>query len=146
MGMMTIDELATNIDGLKVRVDTLTTTVNGLGTTVGSLATTVGNLATTVDKVAISIQKDLLGLDAKISALSDKVDDMRIATKKDIADLREEMNVKFATHSELQSVEDRILEEIGKIKYAKEIDELRGRVNIIEREIGIKPQVPSLST
>ncbi len=107
--------------------------------TIDNLGTKVDGLAGTIEKLAVSIQTDLLGLGAKISTLINKVDDIetRMATKQDLADLCEEMNAKFATHSELQAVEDRILEEIGKIKYAKEIDALRTRVNLIEQKIGI---------
>ena len=88
----------------------------------------------TIDDLAISIQTDLLTLRMTI-------EEGFLASKKEITDLREEMNAKFATHSELQSgldrLRDEILEEIGKIKYAKEIDALRIRVKTIEQHIGI---------
>lgn len=60
-----------------------------------------------------------------------------MATKHDLAALRDEMISRFATHSELQAIEDRLLEEMAKIKYAKEIDELRTRVNRVEQQLGI---------
>jgi hypothetical protein len=90
----------------------------------------------TLDRLAVSIQTDLLSL------RNDMNDGFaRMATKQDLADLRDEMISRFATHSELQSaiggLRDEILEEIGKIKYAKEIDELRSRMNRVENELGI---------
>ncbi len=95
-------------------------------------AMTENNKPKWFEEFAAALQKDLLALR----------DDMRegfskMATKQDLADLRAEMFATFATHSELQSVEDRLLEEIGKIKYAKEIDELRFRMNRVEGELGI---------
>lgn len=79
----------------------------------------------------------------------------RMATKDDIRLIREEMATKkdlerFATKEELatafDALADRIAiakedlqDQIAGLKYAKEIDELRSRVNVLERKVGIKP-------
>lgn len=96
----------------------------------------------TLDDFAVLIQKDLA----------------RLATKDDIRIVREELATKatkqdlerFATKEELETafgtLADRIAiakenlqEQIAGLKYAKEIDELRSRVNTLERKVGIKP-------
>jgi hypothetical protein len=88
------------------------------------------------EELATSIQADLLEIKTNVRGINEKM--MQMATKQDIADLREEFIVRFATHSELQSVKEELLEEIKKIKYAKEIDELRARMTRVEREHGIR--------
>lgn len=92
----------------------------------------------TLEDVAAAIQGDLLAIRRDMVTKQD-IAELRdeMATKRDLAVLREEMISRFATHSELQAVEDRLLEEMGKIKYAKEIDELRARVKRVEQELGI---------
>lgn len=98
----------------------------------------------TLDDFAVLIQKDLARMATK--------DDLKnLATKEDLAAIRSEMATRkdlerFATKEDLEATRDRInvvgdrLEEkIDGLRYAKEIDELRSRVNVIERKVGIKP-------
>ena len=106
------------------------------------------NKPITLDDFAALIQKDLARMVTK--------DDLKnLTTKKELATIRSEMATKndlerFATNEELQTafdtLADRIAiakedlrEEIAGLRYAKEIDELRSRVNVIERKVGIKP-------
>jgi hypothetical protein len=108
------------------------------------------NKPMTIDDLALAIQGDFHELKKDIAdirgtmATKQDLKEIRavMATKQDLADLREEMSTRFATRSELQSsvlsARDEIMEEIGKIKYAKEIDELRDRVQRVERELGIR--------
>ena len=102
----------------------------------------------TIDELAISIQTEFLDIHHHFDDINSELGDIRAEmrqgfreTKQEISDLRDDMNLNFATHSELQAVEDRLLKEIGKIKYAKEIDDLRHRVGVIEDEIGLSPQI-----
>jgi hypothetical protein len=92
----------------------------------------------TLEDLAAAIQGDFLAIRRDMATKQD-IAELReaMATKHDIAALRDEMISRFATHSELQAVEDRLLEEMAKIKYAKEIDELRTRVNRVEQQLGI---------
>jgi flagellar biosynthesis component FlhA len=92
----------------------------------------------TLEDLVASIQGDLLAIRRDMATKQD-IGDLReeVATKHDLAALRDEMISRFATHSELQAIEDRLLEEMVKIKYAKEIDELRARVKRVEQELGI---------
>jgi hypothetical protein len=96
----------------------------------------------TIEDLAGSIQRDFVAIREDLRGVRREVSDMRdeTATRQEIADLREEVTSRFATRSEIQSVvasaKDEIIEEIGKIKYAKEIDELRDRVENLERQLG----------
>lgn len=112
---------------------------------------TIDDLAASIQKEFVAIRKDMATkselalLRGEIAGMRETMDGMRetMATKKDLADLREEISTRFATRSELQSAvsaaKNEILEEIGKIKYAKEIDELRVRVQRVEQKLGIGP-------
>lgn len=101
---------------------------------------------------ATAIQQDLLSLHTELgvtrtemAAMRSEMTTMRseMATKQDLADLREEIISRFVTRSELQSsidmLRDEILEEIDKVRYAKEIDALRTRTTRIERKLGMGP-------
>jgi hypothetical protein len=92
----------------------------------------------TLEDLAAAIQGDFLAISRDMATKQD-IAELReeMATKHDLAALRDEMISRFATHSELQAIEDRLLEEMAKIKYAKEIDELRTRVNRVEQQLGI---------
>jgi cell division protein FtsB len=88
----------------------------------------------TLDGFAVLIQKDL-------ARMATKEDLKHLATKEDILHIREER----ATKEKLADVADRISntkddlqEQIAGLKYAKEIDELRERVNVLEAKLGIK--------
>jgi DNA gyrase/topoisomerase IV subunit A len=104
---------------------------------------TIDRLAVTIETLSCAIRNDFAEVRADLAGLRENIDDIRakMATKQDIADLRDEMIARFATHSEFQSaigtMKDELLEEIGKIKYAKEIDDLRSRMNRVEHELGI---------
>jgi hypothetical protein len=106
--------------------------------------------AMTLDDFAVLIQKDLARMATK--------DDIRairkeMATKDDLQALRDETRKEFAvirermaTKEDLAAVSDRISvakeqlqEQISGLKYAKEIDELRARVNTLESKVGIRP-------
>jgi hypothetical protein len=109
----------------------------------------------TLDDFAVLIQKDLARMatkdDLKHLATKDELAAMRgeianirevMVTKKDLLVIREEM----ATKEDLAAVSDRISvakdelqEQIAGLKYAKEIDELRARVNTLEHKVGIRP-------
>ena len=106
----------------------------------------------TIDELAIAIQAEFLDIRSQFAEIRGQIRELReeiagikavMATKQDLADLREEMIARFATHSELQSavdgLRDELTEEIRKISYAKEIDELRGRMGRVEYELGIGP-------
>jgi hypothetical protein len=98
----------------------------------------------TIENLAVAIESDFAQLRNVMSGLRDGMGVVRstMATKQDLADLRDEIGERFATHSGLQSVvskaKEELMEEIGKIKYAKEIDELRARVQRVEHDLGIK--------
>ncbi len=94
----------------------------------------------TTEDLILALHKDVLAIRETMATKSDLAAlREQMATKQDLADLRDEMNARFATHSELQPVKEEILEELRKIKYAKEIDELRVRVQRLERQVGIAP-------
>jgi hypothetical protein len=102
----------------------------------------------TLDDFAVLIQKDL-------ARMATKEDLKGLATKQELAEIREEMATKkdlqlmreeMATKEDLAAVSDRISvakdelqEQISGLKYAKEIDELRARVNTLEHKVGIRP-------
>ena len=101
----------------------------------------------TLDDFAVLIQKDL-------ARMATKEDLKGLATKQELAEIREEMATKrglqnireeMATKDDVAAVSDRISvakdelqEQISGLKYAKEIDELRARVNVLESKLGIK--------
>jgi hypothetical protein len=102
----------------------------------------------TLEDFALLIQKDL-------ARMATKEDLEGLATKRELAEIREEMATKkdlqaireeMATKEDLSAVSDRISvakdelqEQISGLKYAKEIDELRARVNTLEHKVGIRP-------
>ena len=100
---------------------------------------TLDSLAGMLESLSRAIRDDFAEVRASFADVRSGMAAM--ATKQDLADLRDEMIARFATHSELQSgldkLRDELLEEIGKIKYAKEIDELRFRVDCVENKLGI---------
>ena len=82
----------------------------------------------TIEDLAASIQQDFLAIRRDM------------ATKEDVRKIREEM----ATKEDLAAVSDRISvakdelqEQIAGLRYAKEIDDLRARVNLLEQKLGI---------
>jgi len=100
----------------------------------------------TLEDLALAIESDFARLRNDMSDMRAEMGTIRstMATKQDLANLRDEIGERFATHSGLQSVvskaKEELLEEIGKIEYAKEIDELRARVQRMEHELGIEPK------
>jgi hypothetical protein len=104
---------------------------------------TIDRLAVAIETLSCAIRDDFAEVRTDLAGLRENIDDIRakMATKQDLADLRDEMIARFAIHGELQStigaMKEELLEEIGKIKYAKEIDELRTRMNRVEYELGI---------
>ena len=106
--------------------------------------------AMTLDDFAVAIQKDLARMATKEDiktireemATKDDLQALRDETRKEFAVIREQM----ATKEDLSAVSDRISvakeqlqEQISGLKYAKEIDELRARVNVLEHKTGIRP-------
>ncbi len=94
----------------------------------------------TIDELAVSIQADLLALRHDMNEGFAEIHAVMV-TKQDLADFRSEMNERFVTHTEFQSgldkLKEELLAEIDKIKYAKEIDELRTRMGRVEYELGM---------
>jgi len=109
----------------------------------------------TLDDFAVLIQKDLARMATKddLKAIREematKKDLERFATKQDLVAIRGEITSireNMATKEDLAAVSDRISvakdelqEQISGLKYAKEIDELRARVNTLEHKVGIRP-------
>ena len=106
--------------------------------------------AMTLEDFAVAIQTDLARMATKDDiktireemATKDDLQALRDETKKEFALIREQM----ATKEDLSAVSDRISvakdelqEQISGLKYAKEIDELRARVNTLEHKVGIRP-------
>ena len=104
----------------------------------------------TLDDFAVLVQKDLEatrkemrdGFAAVYRDMATKDDLKGLATKQELDAMRAEM----ATKEDLAAVSDRISiakeelqEQISGLKYAKEIDEIRARVNVLERKVGIHP-------
>jgi ubiquinone biosynthesis protein UbiJ len=100
----------------------------------------------TIDRLAELMQREFMDLRGDITRIRGDITDIRstMATKDDLRKLREEM----ATKQELEdlrgdlgirisSAEDCLSDQIAGLRYAKEIDELRERVNRVERKLGI---------
>lgn len=93
----------------------------------------------TLEDFAALIQQDL-------SRMATKEDLGRIATREDLAALRSEIASNHETLDNkisdlairISNVKDELSEKIEGLKYAKEIDELRARVNVLEAKVGIK--------
>lgn len=103
------------------------------------------DLAEAIQREFLAVRKDMASGFAGVRAeMATEFTAVRseMATKTDLAELREEMTTRFATRSEVQSAvssaKEELLEEIGKIKYAKEIDELRDRVRRVEQKLGMQ--------
>lgn len=106
----------------------------------------------TLDDFAVLIQRDLARMATKDDIKAIRAD---MATKQELAEIREEMATKkdlrnireeMATKEDLAAVSDRISvakdelqEQIAGLRYAKEIDDLRARVNTLEHKLGIHP-------
>jgi hypothetical protein len=89
----------------------------------------------TLDDFIVLIQKDL-------ARMATKEDLKGLATKQELAEIREEMATKeglAAVSDRISVAKDELQERISGLRYAKEIDELRARVNILESKLGIKP-------
>jgi hypothetical protein len=100
----------------------------------------------TLDDFAVLIQKDLARMamkdDLRGLATTEDLQVFRAETRKEFAAIREQMATKedLAAESDRISVaKDQLQEQISGLKYAKEIDELRARVNVLESKLGIKP-------
>lgn len=82
-----------------------------------------------------SLKKGLLSVETGLKGgISKQIKDLRDELKADIAVLP----TKAEMHSAINLAKKEIFEEMGKYKYAKEIDHLRGRMNIVEDHLGIK--------
>jgi hypothetical protein len=102
--------------------------------------------AMTLEDFAAAIQTDLARMatkdDLKGLATKQELAEIRdeIATKKDIQAVREEMAISFSTLGDrIVNAKDELQEQIAGLKYAKEIDELRARVHMLEQKVGIRP-------
>lgn len=103
----------------------------------------------TLDDFAVLIQKDLARMATKDDirgireemATKDDLQTLRNETRKELAVIREQMATKedlAAVSDRISVAKDEIQEQISGLKYAKEIDELRARVNVLESKLGIK--------
>jgi len=100
----------------------------------------------TLDKFAALIQKDLARMatkdDLKGLATKEDLQVLRTETRKELAAIREQMATKedlAALSDRISLAKDELQEQISGLKYAKEIDELRARVNTLEHKVGIRP-------
>ena len=93
----------------------------------------------TVDRLAEITQQQFTIVDAEFAKLRAEMRQGFAQVRQEITDLRGDMNAGFA------SVGDQIREEMKKFAYGPEIDDLRHRVNHIEKKIGIKHK-PRLSS
>jgi hypothetical protein len=95
----------------------------------------------TIEGLAAAIQGDFLAIRRDMATKEDiRAIRAEMATKEDIRKIREEM----ATKEDLAAVSDRISvakdelqEQIAGLRYAKEIDQLRARVNLLEQKLCI---------
>jgi pyridoxine 5'-phosphate synthase PdxJ len=93
----------------------------------------------TLDAFALLIQKDLVRMATKDDL---KVIREEMATKKDLERFatKEDLDTAFSTLSDRIAIaKEGLQEQIAGLKYAKEIDELRARVNTLEHKVGIRP-------
>ena len=104
----------------------------------------------TLEDFAAALQTDLARMATKddLKGLATKQDLAAIreemATKKDLAAIREEMAISFSTLGDrIVNAKDELQDQIAGLKYAKEIDELRARVNMLEQKVGIRPTRPA---
>jgi len=102
--------------------------------------------AMTLEDFATLLQTDLARMATKedLKAIREematKKDLEQFATKKDLADVREEMAISFSTLGDrIVNAKDELQEQIAGLNYAKEIDELRARVQMLEQKVGIRP-------
>jgi len=104
----------------------------------------------TLETFAAAILRDLARTATKdnLKILATKQDLERFATKDDIAKLREEtakLRDEMATKKEdiaalgdrIVTAKDELHEQIAGLRYAKEIDDLRERVNLPEKKLGV---------
>lgn len=88
-----------------------------------------------MEDFAGAIQKDLARMATKdgLEQLATKKDLERFATKEDLTTGLSDVSDKIAVAKE------NLQDQIAGLRYAKEIDELRERVNTLEGKVGIKP-------
>jgi hypothetical protein len=93
----------------------------------------------------MATKNDLKHLATKdeVAAIREEMAGMReeMATKNDLHAIHEEMPTKedlAAVSDRISVARDELQEQIAGLKYAKEIDELRARVNVVEQKIGIR--------
>lgn len=101
------------------------------------------------EKYARAIQEDIASLKTSINSVKTElkadITELRADLKTDIAELRTELKTDIAllpTKAEMNSAinlaKKEIFEEMDKYKYAKEIDHLRGRMNVVEDRLEIQ--------
>lgn len=101
----------------------------------------------TLDDFASAIQKDYTALRKDLAAGFAQI---REDTKEDMRVLRNEMGIGFKNlNDDLKNVTDAMVskadlantlaEELAKAPYARQIEDLRARVNILESKLGLKP-------
>lgn len=109
----------------------------------------------TLEDFAALIQKDLARMatksDLKGLATKDELAALRgeiatihegMATKKDLERFatKEDLDTAFSTLGDRIAIaKEGLQEQISSLKYAKEIDDLRARVNVLEHKTGIRP-------
>ena len=80
------------------------------------------------EKFAGAIQTDLREVKAEIAGMK-----AVMATKEDLE------NLKGHLETRISDAKDELQEQINGLHYAREIDELRGRVTKVEEKVGIQP-------
>lgn len=97
----------------------------------------VARMATKEDLKAI---REEIATKTELEQFATKKDLEQFATQKDLEAVREEMAISFSTLGDrIVNAKDELQEQIAGLKYAKEIDELRARVQMLEQKVGIRP-------
>jgi hypothetical protein len=102
-----------------------------------AIQTDLARMATKDDLKGLATKQELATIREEMAT---KQDLQQFATKKDLEAVGEEMAISFSTLGDrIVNAKDELQEQIAGLKYAKEIDELRARVHTLERKIGIRP-------
>jgi hypothetical protein len=80
------------------------------------------------EKFAGAIQEDLRSMKSEIGGIK-----ATMATKEDVENARGDLGTRIS------GAKEQLQEQINGLHYAKEIDELRGRVTKVEEKVGIQP-------
>ena len=125
---MTIDDLGEKLDGVITTVDDLGEKLDGVATTVDGLVVKVDKLEAKVDKLETKTDR----LENKLDAVAASVDDLALITQRSFDGLEERM----ATKDDLREGLHDIRRELKLVDRREQVDELDGRVTILERKLG----------